>query len=232
MQRDVKVGLVIGVAILAIIIIAMAMQDDTELRPHAQVANAVPPNFSSFPGFSETPATGVGTPPTAGATPMPPATGTGSVAETTRPPDAGTVAGETTAPPAGTGTTPEPKVHVVEKGNTLWDLGVKYYGDGTKGKLILQANKAVIPNPEVLRIGQKLIIPPAVAPPAPAAAPAAAAVAGTKHTLTRNDTLWSLAQKYYGDGAKWKRILQANQDLIKDERSLPVGKTIVIPRAD
>jgi len=243
MQRDVKIGLVIGVAILAIIIIAMAMQDDAELRPHAQVVNAVPPNFSSFPGFSETPATGAGTPPTAGATSSPPAAGTGSMTETTRPSDTGTAAtptttppaaagavvGETTAPPPGTGTTPEPKVHVVAKGDTLWGLGVKYYGDGTKGKIILQANKAVIADPEVLRIGQKLIIPPAVAPVTQGAS---ARAGDEEHTLTKKDTLWSLAQKYYGDGAKWKRILQANQDIIKDERHLPVGKTIVIPRAD
>ena len=232
MQRDVKIGLVIGVAILAIIIIAVVMQDDTELRPHAQVANAVPPNFGDFPSFSERPSP----PPSAGGTGVtepaaPPAAGTGPLATTTPPAAAGTVVGETTAPPPGTVAAPEPKVHAVAKGDTLWGLGVKYYGDGTKGKLILQANKAVIPDPEVLRIGQKLIIPSAVASVAPVA-PATTAVAGTKHTLTKNDTLWSLAQKYYGDGAKWKRIVQANQDIIKDERHLPVGKTIVIPRAD
>ncbi len=247
MQRDVKIGLVLGVAILAVIIIAVMMQDDTEVAgPRVGVINAVPSNFDGFPDFNDTPVPPPisTTPPatSAGGTNVagPPAPTVGADTIPTPPATAGTVVGGTAAPVADTLVAPETRVHVVAKGDTIWDLGVKYYGDGLKGKLILQANKAVIPNAGMLRVGQKLIIPPADSSAAPAArvapvapvAPVTNVVAGTKHTLTKKDTLWSLAQKYYGDGNKWKRILQANQDIIKDERHLPVGKTIVIPRAD
>jgi len=37
---------------------------------------------------------------------------------------------------------PETKInkHVIQKGDTLWDLSVKYYGDGTKYKEIIKKN--------------------------------------------------------------------------------------------
>ncbi len=49
----------------------------------------------------------------------------------------------------------------VVKGDTLWDLAVKYYGDGTKWHKILEANPGKIPNdnPRLLQIGTILVIP-------------------------------------------------------------------------
>lgn len=49
----------------------------------------------------------------------------------------------------------------VVKGDTLWDLAVEYYGDGTKWHKILEANPGKIPgdNPRLLQIGTVLIIP-------------------------------------------------------------------------
>lgn len=49
--------------------------------------------------------------------------------------------------------------HTVAKGDTLYSLARKYYGNQSKWKDIYEANKASIPNPNTLKVGQKLIIP-------------------------------------------------------------------------
>ena len=37
------------------------------------------------------------------------------------------------------------------------------------------------------------------------------------HTVTSGDTLWAIAKKYYGDGAKWNVIYDANKTAIEDD---------------
>lgn len=48
------------------------------------------------------------------------------------------------------------------------------------------------------------------------------------HTVSRGETLWALAERYYGNGFEWKQIAQANN--ISNARSLEVGTEIAIPR--
>lgn len=57
------------------------------------------------------------------------------------------------------GVTPKPsaKYHTVVKGDTLWAIAKKYYGDGNKYPEIARANN--IANPNIISIGQKLLIP-------------------------------------------------------------------------
>ncbi|MCC2689791.1 MAG: yfkN 1, partial [Rhizobiaceae bacterium] len=91
---------------------------------------------------------------------------------------------------------------------------------------------------------------PAPAAPAPAAAPAETApapadtapapaesaptpVEGTlpaEHTVAPGDTLWDLAEKYYGDGARWNVIVEANEGLNAD--AIAVGQKLTMPAAN
>ncbi|MGI6851667.1 5'-nucleotidase C-terminal domain-containing protein [Mesorhizobium sp. 1B3] len=67
-------------------------------------------------------------------------------------------------------------------------------------------------------------------PPAQAAAAAPAAVTSESgHVVVNGDTYWDLAEKFYGNGAKWKAISQANPGL--QPRRLPVGTSLKIPPA-
>lgn len=51
------------------------------------------------------------------------------------------------------------KKHIVQQGDTLYKLAVKYYNDGTKWNKIFDANKKGLKNQKDLTIGQELEIP-------------------------------------------------------------------------
>ncbi|MGD8450200.1 MAG: LysM domain-containing protein [Phycisphaerae bacterium] len=63
-------------------------------------------------------------------------------------------ADEPLAPAAGGART-----HVVCKGDTLYRLARQYYNDQSKWKVIWEANRAAVPDKNVLRIGTRLTIP-------------------------------------------------------------------------
>jgi len=46
-----------------------------------------------------------------------------------------------------------------EKGDTLWKIAEKYYGDGSLYKKIFEANRDILKNPDLIKVGQKLHIP-------------------------------------------------------------------------
>ncbi len=49
--------------------------------------------------------------------------------------------------------------HEVKKGDTLWKIAEQYYGDGSLYKDIFEANKDILKDPNVIKVGQKLKIP-------------------------------------------------------------------------
>ena len=51
------------------------------------------------------------------------------------------------------------KYHTVKKGDTLWAIAKKYYGNGAQYTKIYNANKSIIKNPDLIYVGQKFLIP-------------------------------------------------------------------------
>ena len=49
--------------------------------------------------------------------------------------------------------------HVVKKGDTLWKIAESCYGDGSLYKKIFEANKDILKDPDIIKVGQKLRIP-------------------------------------------------------------------------
>jgi nucleoid-associated protein YgaU len=49
----------------------------------------------------------------------------------------------------------------IQKGDTLWAIAEKHYGDGNKYHQIFEANREVIKNPDLIFPGQKIRIPAA-----------------------------------------------------------------------
>ena len=68
---------------------------------------------------------------------------------------------------------------------------------------------------------QPIIRPVVPAKPLPAA--------GRTHVVAEGETLSKIAQRYYGSSAKWQAILDANRDVLKDEKALQPGMTLKIP---
>ncbi|WP_346899998.1 peptidoglycan-binding protein LysM [uncultured Roseibium sp.] len=56
---------------------------------------------------------------------------------------------------------PEASFHTVEKGDTLWKVAEKAYGNGAKYQAIFEANKPMLSDPDKIYPGQVLRIPAA-----------------------------------------------------------------------
>ncbi len=49
------------------------------------------------------------------------------------------------------------------------------------------------------------------------------------HEVKKSDTLWKIAEKYYGDGSLYTKIFEANRDTLKDPNLIKVGQKLRIP---
>lgn len=52
-----------------------------------------------------------------------------------------------------------------------------------------------------------------------------------RHRVERGDDLWSLAERYYGDGLRWREIHRANASMISQPDQIDVGWNLLIPDA-
>jgi nucleoid-associated protein YgaU len=50
------------------------------------------------------------------------------------------------------------------------------------------------------------------------------------YTVVAGDSLWKIAQKHYGNGSEYPKIIAANPDKLKDEKSvIHPGDVLVVP---
>jgi len=138
--------------------------------------------------------------------------------------------------------------YVVKKGDTLWKIAEKAYKSGYNFKDVVAYNK--ISNPNTIVAGQVLLLPTVIPglPTDPTAlaqggvggpeiqgdiAPDGAMTApvtntSPSYTVVKGDTLWSIAERSFGDGFSWKEIAKANN--VSDPTKLEPGTVLVIPR--
>jgi len=117
--------------------------------------------------------------------------------------------------------------YIVKSGDSLWKIAQEKMGSGFQWKELAEANNISLEN-TTLRIGQTITIPEKgqvasgatttkeTAPTvkdltaAPKETTSQTTVSGQKlptiYTVVRGDNLWNIAQKLYGDGAKWHVI--------------------------
>lgn len=153
---------------------------------------------------------------------------------------------------------PRFREYVVQKGDVSWQsiaARKEVYGDARMWQAVSRANPLVTSDrlkPGVTRlkiavdptnIQGKLVwvdepVPDAgVAPsasvpaPAPSAEPPAREKQVTRYTIKADDTLWSIARRFYGKGNQWRRIYEANKDVIPNPDRPSQGVTITIPDA-
>jgi S-formylglutathione hydrolase FrmB/phage tail protein X len=102
------------------------------------------------------------------------------------------------------------RTHTVVAGETLSALALRYYGDAELYRLIATASG--IANPNVINVGQRLILPDF-----------------TRYTVATGDTLSALALRFYGDAELYPLIATASG--IANPSNIDVGQRLIIPDA-
>ena len=100
------------------------------------------------------------------------------------------------------------RTHTVLAGETLWALALRFYGDAELHRLITTASG--IADPNVINVGQRLIMPDF-----------------TRYTAVAGDTLAALALRFYGDAELDWLIARASG--IADPNAVNVGQRLIIP---
>ncbi|HEY0827725.1 MAG TPA: LysM peptidoglycan-binding domain-containing protein, partial [Bacilli bacterium] len=111
------------------------------------------------------------------------------------------------------------KIHIVKKGNTLYELSKKY---AISLKDLITMNPQ-IENPDQLEVGMKVIVPSTTEPNVPSKQD----IAHT-HIVVQGDSLWALSKKF---NVSLQDLIQANKHL-KNPNALLTGEKVFIPRHD
>lgn len=141
----------------------------------------------------------------------------------------------------------DPKVYVVQPGDTLTGISKKLYNTIRHSERIFEANRDKLDSAHDLRVGMKLALPdgvsrlegavPAVASPIAGAnfTPGVAeppAAPGKLHVVQKDDSLWKIAEKYCGDRGIEEMIqtlLKANPKLKDRADLIREGWKLIIP---
>jgi nucleoid-associated protein YgaU len=130
--------------------------------------------------------------------------------------------------------------YVISEGDTFETIAQKKYGSKTFATLIADANPEM--KPTALRVGKSIKIParpepvvaketaPVPAPLPPAKLEALQSVGNQKiYTVQASDTLSGISTKVYGTSRHYRKIHEANKDVIDDPNTLQVGAKLVMP---
>ncbi|MCF6158206.1 MAG: LysM peptidoglycan-binding domain-containing protein [wastewater metagenome] len=132
------------------------------------------------------------------------------------------------------------QIHKVQSREDLCKIAKKYYGDASKWPIIYNSNRDKLQNQNVIQIGMELIIPEIVhlksetktIPPSLSQVVKVekdTKTAGRIHKVQPGDSMYKLAAKYYNDGTKWDKILDANKKVLKSQNYLRIGQELIIP---
>ena len=104
-------------------------------------------------------------------------------------------------------------VYTVQEGDTLSDLAKKFFGDGEKWQVLLDAMPAKPQDPhKALQIGAVIQVPCIWV------------------TVQRGDSLAQIATRILGDGGRYGRIVAANKKVLPDPNKLAVGQKLAVPK--
>lgn len=120
--------------------------------------------------------------------------------------------------------------YIVVKGDSLWNIAVKNYNDGYKWVEIAEKNN--ISNPGVIEIGDKLLLPELevkVVFVETVFSEDNNIIANSEYKVVKNDSLWKIAVRAYGDGYQWVKIWQLNRSKLNSPDGLEIGMILMIP---
>lgn len=115
-------------------------------------------------------------------------------------------------------------LYIVSQGDTLWKIAEKFYGSGNYWQWIFADNAAIISNPDQIYAGQTIVIYKTRNISA-----GEGRTESKTYTVEKGDTLWEIAKKVYGKGWQWRKIYQANGNVISDPGQIRIGQVLNIP---
>ena len=145
MQKDFKIGLAIGVTLAAGAVLWLATLPNLSARARALEAASNANLSPKTPPYVSPP---VSSPQSTDGTP---ASSIENRVSSIENPD--------TNDQMQTANAQQPRIHIVQKGDTLSSISAKYYGSAKQWRKIVAANKSNLPDPNHLVPGSKLIIP-------------------------------------------------------------------------
>ncbi|KGI42516.1 LysM peptidoglycan-binding domain-containing protein [Clostridium tetani] len=103
-----------------------------------------------------------------------------------------------------------------EVGDIYYSIDLKRYKSYGAKKVVIVKPKNNNTTKNVAKVNKK--------PPRPVEKPKV-----KTHTVVRGDTLWHIAKRYLGNGARWKEIYNLNKDKIKNPNLIYPGQIFKIP---
>ena len=123
------------------------------------------------------------------------------------------------------------KIYQVIKGDNLWEIAVKEYGDGYQWTKIAAANN--LKNASIISVGQKIVIPKSEASKEVVSKQndnSQVIVQGSDYKVVKGDSLWKIAVRAYSDGYQWTRIWKENKSKLNNPNGLEIGMILNIPK--
>lgn len=265
MTRENKLAMVIGLALvlLAGILIADQLSSGHERQETLQEAAqplrvaAAPPPSPSLREIGEGAALATEASRRRPAAPPQPARSEGTTAAPVRPIDPGTISIEprprdplaSERPPAAAPL--QERTYRVQEGDALSRIAATLYGDASLWEALATYNRDRLPNPDRLRPGLVLRVPPREVLVGGGAAPAAAPMASTDpprqaasdrtpapatatatartRVVREGETLSQIAAETLGSSRRWQELVDANRDRIRDPNRVLAGTELRIP---
>ena len=153
-----------------------------------------------------------------------------------------------------------PRVYIVQEGDNLALIAERFYGpeEGNKRRnieMIFRANRDVLSSPDMIVVGQRLLIPPlrhsesglqqakaetgqalkknefAESKPVSLSSIVTDNKTGRnrRYTVREGDSLWRIAGEQLGNPGRYNEIVSLNKDIIEDEEQLTVGMQLRLP---
>ncbi|MEE8156410.1 MAG: LysM peptidoglycan-binding domain-containing protein [Phycisphaerales bacterium] len=118
--------------------------------------------------------------------------------------------------------------YTVKQDDSLWTIADAWFGDANQWDLIAKANPLI--DPDRLKLGQVLRLPPKDADRRRPVRYRVSPNEPNSYTIRSGDSLWRIAKALYGDETKWSIIYDANRATIgPDPARLKVGRSLRIP---
>ncbi|MBD5528071.1 MAG: BspA family leucine-rich repeat surface protein [Lachnospiraceae bacterium] len=123
--------------------------------------------------------------------------------------------------------------YTIVSGDTLWSIAERFYGNGCLWTKIYEDNAEIIRDANKIYVGQVITIylteeqttssSSAVDPEK------SVTVDGEIYVVQSGDSLWKIAVKFYDNGHQWRKIYEANQEVLRAPSKIYAGQVLVIP---